>query len=242
MATTIPPSRKSKRLQYSLKLLALFMGILSFVSWQSSIALHHQTAIAILRANGYKIVVARSLSWQPVDWLVVLQLLPPECGGDVVSISQTYPMNHESIESLAQLKVLRRVDSILIRNVADNERAWVYIGSCPRLRVLKVNMCRLTQDNVRDLSQCGTLERLDLENAKLVEGAIMPLAKATSLRWLRLGESFPVSDASSLSKITSLSELDITLTNVRGEDIQFLKESLPNCTVILGVPVQGEVR
>ena len=96
------------------------------------------------------------------------------------------------------------------------------------------NIKRLDLENtsVSDLTpiaELTRLKRLDLNNTSVTD--LTPLAGLTALEWVNLWNTF-VSDLTPLAGLTRLEWLDLRNTRVSEAQVRWLREKLPNTTIL----------
>jgi hypothetical protein len=111
----------------------------------------------------------------------------------------------------------------------------------PLAKLKNLENLHLDDTQVSDLSplaELKKLEKLDLRRTRVSD--LSPLAKLKNLRMLVL-ENTRVSDLSPLEGLKNLKLLGIKNTQVSDEQVQKLRQALPNCKIEKSLSIQGEV-
>ena len=93
-----------------------------------------------------------------------------------------------------------------------------------------INLCGTKASDLSPLSELKNLRKLDISYTKVID--LSPLAELENLETLHLTNA-EVNDLSPLAEVKNLKALHLRKTQVSDEQVQELRQALPNCEIQL---------
>lgn len=132
-----------------------------------------------------------------------------------------------SVLSINSLSSLNNLEKLNIAGVGINDNNFSAIKDC--LNLTELHMTMMPINDISWIANLKSLETLELMNTNIDN--ITVVGDLDKLKYLRISES-PIQDIECLKKMINLETLNIsTNSNITDEQINDLKESLPNCSI-----------
>ncbi|MDA1049384.1 MAG: leucine-rich repeat domain-containing protein [Planctomycetota bacterium] len=214
-----PANTRRRWLRFSLRTLLIVFtvlgAVLGWVGWELEQVRKEKKAIAwVSAAQG--VYVSRS-GESGLFSVLKYRLF----GGRVYYVH----LKNTQVSDLSTLAELKKLESLRLSYTSVTDLS-------PLAELKNLESLHLDGTLVTDLSPLAALENLsDLDLRRTPVTDLSPLAKLKNLKELRLNETL-VNDLSPLAGLKNLGSLSLVYTRVSDEQVQELRQALPNCKII----------
>ncbi|MCE9556821.1 MAG: hypothetical protein K8T91_26025 [Planctomycetes bacterium] len=207
-----------RMLQYRLRTLLVITTIIAVLfGWWSYKAQRQREAVAALRKIGGTAYYHRYLPWTSENY--DSPKWPPWVLDTVVA------------DYLARVQVIRLNST----TVTDDDLK--FLKNMPALEELQLNNTDITDVSLQHLEDLTALHTLWLDNTRVSDAGLKHLTGLTALIWLDVRNT-QISDTGleHLRNLTALKAIRLSQTKVTPAGMSRLKQSLPNCSIIIDRP------
>lgn len=142
--------------------------------------------------------------------------------------------SHDTDDFLEQIVGLRNVDRLLLGKNDVTDAGMSYVATLPDLKSLTLYEVRITDAGLKKLASSPTLERLEFAPREGTQVTIPALLALPHLRRLQVYEPYEDDwlkrNLKEFEQANSLDELTL-IGEFAEEEVQALREKLPNCKV-----------
>jgi serine/threonine protein kinase len=165
----------------------------------------------------------------------------PVDGSGLVHIHQDAPLVRLALSEARLtsegLKAVKRFADLEILDLSynmrlDDEGVKPVVEALPMLTALKLRSTRVGDETLESLQKCPELRTLDLASTRVTDGGLAALAELEKLEDLDL-QGLPLTDGAvgALGQLGSLKKLNLVGTQIKDEQIDSLREQMPETTI-----------
>ncbi len=157
--------------------------------------------------------------------------------GTVVEADLSYSDVND--DALASIAIFREIKELDLTGTQVHDQALVVLQQLPKLQSLKLKGTPISSVGMTSLTRIPSLVLLDASNTAVSDEGLNQASAWTNLRYLSLNNT-AVTDAAipHLTTIKTLKGLSLLNTPVTSEGARQLKESLPDCLIVIKAEVE----
>ena len=142
-------------------------------------------------------------------------------------------------DALASIEIFREIKELDLTGTQVHDQALVVLQQLPKLQSLKLKGTPISSVGMTSLTRIPSLVLLDASNTAVSDEGLNQASAWTNLRYLSLNNT-AVTDAAIpyLTTIKTLKGLSLLNTPVTAEGARQLKESLPDCLIVIKAEVE----